>query len=142
MGYYCPMRCIVGVCIALCLCAFAPLAHGQSSSSGFFKDTFDQMLRADPEYATEVGHHEYDDRWTDWSKSARDERRRFFEQRLAQLNSAPSGDSAQGLLTKRVVRYDFESRLEAWDLDTHLLCVGQLFGFHNKAYTVIDQTRA
>jgi uncharacterized protein (DUF885 family) len=141
LGYYCPMRCIAGVCIALCLCAFAPL-HGQSSSSGFFKDTFDQMLRADPEYATAVGHHEYDDRWTDWSKSARDERRRFFEQRLAQLNSAPSGDSAQDLLTKRVVRYDFESRLEAWDLDTHLLRVGQLFGFHNRAYTVIDQMPA
>jgi uncharacterized protein (DUF885 family) len=136
------MRCIAGVCIALCLCAFAPLAHGQSSSSGFFKDTFDQMLRADPEYATAAGHHEYDDRWTDWSKSARDERRRFFEQRLAQLNSAPSGDSAQDLRTKRVVRYDFESRLEAWDLDTHLLRVGQLIGFHNQAYTVIDQMPA
>ena len=136
------MRCIAGVGIALCLCAFAPLAHGQSSSSGFYKDTFDQMLRADPEYATSVGHHEYDDLWTDWSKSARDERRRFFEQRLAQLNSEPSGDSAQDLLTKRVVRYDFESRLEAWDLDTHLLRVGQLFGFHNRAYTVIDQMPA
>jgi uncharacterized protein (DUF885 family) len=135
------MRCIAGLRVALCICAVAPLAHGQSSL-GFFKDTFEQMLRNDPEYATGVGRHEYDDRWTDWSRSARDERRRFFEQRLAQLNSAQIGDSAQDLLTKRVVRYDFESRLEAWELDTHLLRVGQLDGFHNLVYNVIDRMPA
>src|SRR5216683_3225392 len=131
------MRRAASVVIALCFCAFAPLAHGQSSAA-FFKDTFEQMLRNDPEYATGTGHHEYDDRWTDWSKSARDERRRFFEQRLGRLNSTQVGDSAQDLLTTRVVRYDFESRLEAWELDTHLLRVGQLDGFHNRVYTVID----
>ena len=54
------MRCIA----AILICATAPFAHGQS----FFKDTFEQMLRNDPEYATGVGRHEYDDRWTDWSK--------------------------------------------------------------------------
>ncbi len=100
------------------------------------------MLRNDPEYATSVGRHEYDDRWTDWTKSARDERRQFFEQRLAQLNSVQVGDSPQDLLTKRVVRYDFESRLEAWELDTHLLRVGQLDGFHNVVYNVIDRMPA
>src|SRR6266849_4459768 len=131
------MRRVASVVIALCFCAFAPLAHGQSSAA-FFKDTFEQMLRNDPEYATAVGRHEYDDRWTDWSKGARDERRRFFQQRLSQLNSAQVGDSAQDLLTRRVVRYDFESRLEAWELDTHLLRVGQLDGLHNQVYTVID----
>src|SRR5271163_2243265 len=110
------MRCIA----AFCVFALAPLAQGQSSA-GFFKDTFDQMLRNDPEYATRAGHHEYDDRWTDWSKAARDQRRRFLEERLAQLATAQTGDSAQDLLTKRVVRYDFESRLEAWDLEMHLL---------------------
>lgn len=123
------------------VCAVAPLAHGQSSA-GFFKDAFEQMLRTDPEYATSVGRHEYDDRWTDWSRGARDERRRFFEQRLAQLNSAPVVGSAEDQLTTRVVRYDFESRLEAWDLDTHLLRVGQLDGFHNLVYRVIDRMPA
>ena len=137
LGYDRPMRNIA----VLCIFAFAPLAHGQSSA-GFFKDTFEQMLRNDPEYATVVDHHEYDDRWTDWSKGARDERRRFFEQRLAQLTGADVGDSAQDLLTKRVIRYDFESRLQAWELDTHLLRVGQLDGFHNRAYDVIDRMPA
>ncbi len=121
------MRRVASVVIALCFCAFAPLARGQSSAA-FFKDTFEQMLRNDPEYATGTGHHEYDDRWTDWSKSARDERRRFFEERLGRLNSIQGGDSPQDLLTN----------LEAWELDTHLLRVGQLFGFHNMVYTVID----
>jgi hypothetical protein len=130
------MHCIAAVCVALWFCAIAPLAQSQSSAD-FFKDTFERMLRNDPEYATGVGRHEYDDRWTDWSKIARDERRRFFEQRLAQLNSAQVGDGAQDLLTKRVVRYDFESRLEAWELNTHLLRVGQLYGLHNLVYTVI-----
>ncbi len=128
------MRCIA----AILICAAAPLAYGQA----FFKDTFEQKLRNDPEYATGVGRHEYDDRWTDWSKGAREERRRFFEQRLAQLDSAQVGDSAEDLLTKRVVRYDFASRLEAWDLDTHLLRVGQLDGFHNEVYNVIDRMPA
>jgi len=141
LGYDRPLRCVAVLCIAFCICAVAPLAHGQSAA-GFFKDTFEQMLRNDPEYATGVGRHEYDDRWTDWSKGARDERRRFFEQRLAQLNATQVGDSAQDLLTKRVVRYDFESRLEAWELDTHLLRVGQLDGFHNLVYNVIDRMPA
>jgi uncharacterized protein (DUF885 family) len=126
---------------AFCIVALTPLAQGQPPAD-FFKDTFDQMLRDNPEYATGVGRHEFDDRWTDWSKAGRDRRRQFFEQRLAQLATAHTGDSAQDLLTKRVVRYDFESRLEAWDLETHLLRVGQLFGFHNTVYTLIDQMPA
>ena len=104
----------------------------------FFKETFDQMLRQDPEYATFTGHHEADDRWTDWSKAARDQRRQFLQQRLTQLDTAKLGDSAQDLLTKRVLRYDMESRLEAWDLDTYLLRMGHMRGFSNLVYNVID----
>jgi uncharacterized protein (DUF885 family) len=122
----------------LCVFVLSPLLQAQSSAS-FFKDTFDQMLRDNPEFATNAGHHEYDDRWTDWSKAGRDRRRQFFSQRLTQLATAQTGDSAQDLLTRRVIRYDFESRLEAWELDTHLLRVGQLDGFHNGVYNVIDR---
>ncbi len=125
----------------LCLICLSPLVHGQTptAAGNFFKDTFEQMLRDDPEYATGTGRHEYDDRWTDWSKAGRDQRRRFLEQRMAQLETAAVGDSAADLLTKRVVRYDFASRLEAWDLDIHLLPVGQMHGFHISVYVTIDQ---
>src|SRR5262245_1304088 len=108
------------------------------TSADFFKDTFDQMLRANPEFATTTGHHEYNDRWTDWSRPARDQRRQFFEQRLKELDAARPGNSAQDALTARILKFDFASRLEAWELDTHLLRVGQLDGFHNEAYDTID----
>jgi uncharacterized protein (DUF885 family) len=117
------------------------LAQGPTSAD-FFKDTFDAMLRANPEFATSTGHHEFDDRWTDWSKAARDSRRQFFASRLAQLTALRTGDSAQERLTARLLKYDFASRLEAWELDTHLLRVGQLNGFHNRVYEVIDEMPA
>ena len=45
-------------------------------------------------------------------------------------------------MTLRLIEYDFQSRLDAWDLETHLLTVGQLFGFHNRVYLVIDRMPA
>ncbi len=113
------------------------LAQGPTSGD-FFKDTFDAMLRANPEFATSTGHHEFDDRWSDWSKAARDSRRQFLASRLAELEAGRAGDSSQDQLTARLLKYDFASRLEAWDLDTYLLRVGQLNGFHNLAYNTID----
>jgi uncharacterized protein (DUF885 family) len=124
---------------ALSLLVLSSSAYAQPS---FLKDTFEQMLRDNPEYATSVGRHEYDDRWTDWSKAARDRRRQFFEQRLAQLDSAQTDGIPVDPLSKSVIRYDFQSRLEAWDLDTHLLRVGQQFGFHDRVYLVIDEMPA
>ena len=108
------------------------------TAAGFFKDTFDEMLRANPEFATGAGHHEFNDRWTDWSKAARESRRQFFTGRLARLDALRVGDSPQDQLTARLVTYDFALRLEAWDLDTYLLRVGQLDGFHNLVYDTID----
>jgi uncharacterized protein (DUF885 family) len=124
-----------------CLALLGLTARAQAPSN-FFKDTFEQMLRDDPEFATSAGRHEYDDRWTDWSKAGRDNRYRFLQQKLSALETADVGDSAQNLLTKRIVRYDFQTRIEAWQFDIHLLRVGQLFGFHNNVYDVIDQMPA
>ncbi len=113
------------------------------SVDAFFKDTFEQMLRNDPQFATGVGRHEYDDRWTDWSRQARDERRKFFEERLAAASAfSKQNPSTENSLTLRLVEYDFRSQLDAWDLDTHLLSVGQLFGIHNRVYTLMDRMPA
>ena len=43
--------------------------------STFFKDAFEERLRDEPEFATSIGRHDYDDRWNDWSKSGREQRR-------------------------------------------------------------------
>ncbi|HWF10152.1 MAG TPA: DUF885 domain-containing protein [Bryobacteraceae bacterium] len=126
---------------ALCFIALA-LPLSAQTSAALFKETFEQMLRDNPEFATGVGRHEYDDRWTDWSKPGRDRRRQFFEERLRQFSTPQTGDSAQDVLTRRVVAYDFASRLEAWDLDTHLLRIGQQDGFHNAIYNVIGRMPA
>jgi uncharacterized protein (DUF885 family) len=115
------------------------LAAAQSADR-FFKDTFEEMVRGDPEFATSVGRHEFDDRWTDWSKEARTQRRQFFEDRLQMANSLQSaGLSLEDKLTLRLVQYDFRLRLDSWDLETHLLRVGQLFGLHNRVYSLVDR---
>ncbi len=107
------------------------------SANEFFKQTFEEMLRANPEQATSIGRHDYDDRWTDWSTAAREQRRQFFQSRLEMLNRFPATD-----LTVRLVKYDFQSRLDAWDLEDYLIRVGQLFGFHNRIYLTIDRMPA
>ncbi len=118
------------------------LLHGQTVDT-FFKDTFEQMLRDNPEFATSVGRHEYDDRWTDWSKAARDSRREFLRTSLNTLGKFPTGSmSPENQLTTRIVQFDLHSQLESWDLSTYLLRVGQLFGFHNRVYSVVDRMPA
>src|SRR5437763_816842 len=116
---------------ALTFFAFAVLASSQNIDA-FFKNTFDEVVRNDPEFATLVGRHEYDDKWTDWSRGGREHRHQFFQERLGALNKFPPQTlSREDRVTFDLVRYDFESRLDAWDVQTHLLRVGQLFGFHN-----------
>jgi hypothetical protein len=41
------------------------------SLADFFKQTFEERLRDDPEFATTVGRHDYDDRWTNRSAADR-----------------------------------------------------------------------
>jgi uncharacterized protein (DUF885 family) len=132
---------LVSVSLILSGCG-GPAARKQPIDA-FFKETFELILRNDPEFATSVGRHEYDNRWTDWSKAGLDTRRQFFAQRLSQLNSFPASSlSAENRLTQRLVEYDFRSRLDAWKLDTELLCVSQLFGSHNRVYLVVDRMPA
>jgi uncharacterized protein (DUF885 family) len=121
----------------------ASQAGRSQSIDAFFKDTFEEMLRGNPEFATTIGRHDYDDRWTDWSKAARAQRRQFFENRLATLKRFPSeGLSPANRLTASLVRYDFQLRLDAWDLEEDIIRVGQLFGFHNKVYLAFDRMPA
>lgn len=128
--------------LLLVIVVLLPLSPSQSLDQ-FFKDTWEEMLRDNPETATNAGRHEYDDRWTDWSREGRAERRAHLERRLAALNSMAAGDlTGQNRVTVRLLEYDFRSRLDAQDVETHLLSVGQLFGFHNRIYLTIDRMPA
>jgi uncharacterized protein (DUF885 family) len=122
--------------------AVMTLVSAQSADQ-LFKDTFEEMVRGDPEFATSVGRHEWDDRWTDWSEQGRTQRRQFFEGRLQTANGFNTANlSPEDKLTLRLVQYDLRSRLDAWELETHLLRVGQLFGFHNRVYSIVDRMPA
>jgi prolyl oligopeptidase len=106
----------------------------------FFKQTFEERLREEPEFATSVGRHDYDDRWTNWSKTGREQRRAHFQQWLKQLQSFPTaGLSAQDRLSAQLMEYDLKIQLEAFDLENELLRVGQQNGLHNRVYNIFDR---
>jgi uncharacterized protein (DUF885 family) len=108
--------------------------------SKFFASYFEERLRDEPEFATSVGRHEYDDRWADVSKKGLAERHAHLEQRLAQLDKFPLNQlSEQDQLSLKLLRYDLHTRLDSFDLETYLLRVGQMTGFHNNIYLVIDR---
>ena len=109
----------------------------------FFKSYFEETLKDDPEYATGIGRHDYDDRWSDLSKAGRDLRLTHMRSRLAdlekfKLDSLPEQDQ----LSARLLKYDLTSQMESYDLGVHLLRVGQLYGFHNRVYLTIDRMPA
>jgi len=109
----------------------------------FFKSYFEQTLKDDPEYATNVGRHDYDDRWTDLSKAGREARIAHMRSWLAELGKYDWGSlSEQDQLSARLLKYELTSQLEANDLQIHLLRVGQLYGFHNRVYLTVDRMPA
>ena len=74
-------------------------SFGQPSQAGiqqFFAQSFEEQLRDNPEFATGVGRHEYDDRWGDWSKAGREQRRAHLRQRSRKRISPRKTASARG----------------------------------------------
>lgn len=111
----------------------------------FFADYFEERLRDAPEFATNVGRHEYDDRWSDLSKEGRARRREHLERALAtdeKFYAQRASFSDQDRLSVELLRYDLRSQLDAFDVETYLLRVGQMTGFQNGVYNVIDRMPA
>src|SRR5882724_3054797 len=132
--------------IFVVLCLTIALASAQTSSadlSKFFAQYFEERVRDDPEFATTVGRHEYDDRWSDLSKNGREQRRVHLQQRFDQLQKfGVQGLSEQDALSVRLLSYDLRTQLDALDLETYLLRVGQLYGSHTRVYLTIDRMPA
>lgn len=97
-----------------------PQSSAQSSSASiqdFFKSYFEETLKDEPEYATNVGRHDYDDRWSDLSKAGRDQRLEHMRSRLADLSKFKLDSlSGQDQLSARLLKYDLTSQIEANDL--------------------------
>ena len=135
--------------------AFAPMvillglipaqSVGQTSDAAqtIFKHYFETKLQDEPEFATTTGHYENADQWNDWSKAGRELRRKHAEETLSELGKLPAQEiSAADEVSVRLLKYDLRLQLEADDLETHLLRVGQLFGLHTRVYTTIDRMPA
>src|SRR5882762_356370 len=135
-----------GAVTFLTICLLVPLAAAQTSSadlSKFFAQYFEEKLRDEPEFATTVGRHEYDDRWSDLSKHGREQRRAHLEQRFDQLQKfGVQGLAEQDALSIRLLIYDLRTQLDALDLEIYLLRVGQLYGSHTRVYLTIDRMPA
>jgi uncharacterized protein (DUF885 family) len=120
-----------------------PITLAQISSadlSKFFVQYFEEKLRDEPEFATTVGRHEYDDRWSDLSKQGREQRRAHLQQRFDQTQKfGAQGLSEEDALSVRLLSYDLRTQLDALDLETYLLRVGQLYGSHTRVYLTIDR---
>jgi uncharacterized protein (DUF885 family) len=120
-------------------------ADTSTDISKFFAAYFEERLRDSPEFATNVGRHEYDDRWSDFSKAGRNQRREHMEQALATVDKFAAAQVSlpeQDQLSVKLLRYDLRTQLDSLDLETHLLRVGQMTGFHNSVYLVIDRMPA
>jgi prolyl oligopeptidase len=130
--------------IAFCLLVPQPAAPSPSADlSAFFVQYFEERLRNEPELATTIGRHEYDDRWTDFSKQGRDARRARLRERSDRLEKLSlAGVSEQDLLSARLLSYDLRAQLDGLDLETYLLRVGQLNGSHTRVYLTIDRMPA
>jgi uncharacterized protein (DUF885 family) len=135
--------CIAIVFSLLIFPAFVQAQSPHDALQKYFKDYFDTRLKDDPEFATNAGHYDNADQWTDWSKAGREHRRASAEATLSGLDkfeiaSLPEEDQ----LSARLLRYQLRSELDAMDLETYLLRVGQLFGSHNRVYQIIDRMPA
>src|SRR5256885_9426831 len=109
----------------------------------FCKSYFEENLKDEPENATGVGRHDYDDRWSDLSKAGRDAHLAHLRSRLADLNKYDFTKlSEQDQLSARLLNYELTSQIESNDISTHLLRVGQLYGFHNRVYLTMDRMPA
>jgi uncharacterized protein (DUF885 family) len=118
----------------------APAQMSRDQVQKLFQCYFDARLRHSPEFATDTGHYENADKWSDWSKSGRELRRRHAEETL----SAADKFSTDGLpdsdqVSLRLLKYNLRLQLDAEDLEMHLLRVAQVFGLHNSVYITVDR---
>lgn len=118
----------------------APAQTSHDEVQKFFQSYFETRLRDSPEFATDTGHNENADKWTDWSRSARELRRRHTQEALNtaemfSINGLPDSDQ----VSLQLLKYNLRALLDAEDLETHLLRVAQVFGLHNTVYITLDR---
>jgi prolyl oligopeptidase len=129
--------------LLLAACLIASRVEAASPAGAvqtFFREAFEEQLRDNPEAATAIGRHDYDDRWSDWSPRGRERVQQHREARLRQATAlSTDGLGDEDRLSIRLFRYATEQDLAANDLETHLLRVQPLYGLHTRVFLTIDR---
>ena len=122
------------------------IAMAQTDSENLhqiFQEYFEDQLRSYPESATSLGRTEYNDRWTDWSRAARDARReklREYEGRVSGI--AADSLSSQDNLSRALMLHEIRDSLEGEEISTYVTGLNQLFGPHTRIYLTVREMPA
>jgi uncharacterized protein (DUF885 family) len=133
--------------IALLLASVALFAQaerfvGPSSQTLYqlFIEYWEWRLAQQPELATRFGRVDHNDRWRDWSKSARERLRRDREEFLQKaLYLEPGNLNAADRLSARLMISELQTQLEVEPYADLVQRTSQSDGVHNEVFNIIDQ---
>ena len=129
--------------LALLLPSIAMAQTDSENLHQIFEEYFEDQLQSYPESATSLGRNEYDDRWTDWSRDARDARReklRDYEGRVSGI-AADSLDP-QDRLSRELLLFEIRESLDGEEIETYVTGLNQLFGPHTRIYLTVREMPA
>jgi uncharacterized protein (DUF885 family) len=108
-----------------------------------FTSYWEWRLAQEPELATSVGRPEYNDRWRDWSKPARDRARAARQEFLQQLLYLGSGNlTPADRLSTHLLEWELRSALDGERYSNLVLRMSQMSGSHTQVFMVIGQMPA
>ena len=131
----------LAVVLVLCLPMLAQTRNDELHE--LFEDYYEDYLRENPEEATSVGRTEYNDRWRDWSRPARQqwtERVKLYRSRLDGFD--PEALDLQDGISWRLLRRQLDLELAGIDYDAYLIRVNQLFGLHTSVLLTMREMPA
>lgn len=120
-------------------------AVGASSTSLHqqFAAYWEWRLAESPELATQVGRTEYNDRWRDWSKAARDRARVARNEFLQQMLYIGTGNlTLSERLSAHLLEHELRAELDGERYLQLVQRVSQMNGAHNQVFTVFNQMPA
>src|SRR5688500_5186945 len=104
---------------------------------------WDWRLANFPELATQLGRTEFNDRWRDWSKAARDRQRASRKEFLQQVVYIGAGNmTAADRLSVHLLEWELRSALDTEDYANLASQVSQMSGLHTHVFTVMGQMPA
>ena len=103
-------------------------------------DYWEWRLASSPETATNVGRHEYNDRWRDWSVAGRARMRQEQQNFLTTTVYIGTGNlTVADRLSEQMVQYELDMALSSEPWATLVQRTSQADGAHNQVFTVVDQ---